>query len=94
MSLATIHGSFKVSLLATLVLILTLIQGTSTSLNLVYKLSPTLEPTLSALWGLTYLVALLGLVTVADTSIDWYRILHYVVYRSIADDGTNSTLAR
>ena len=69
MSLATIHGAFKVSLLAMLVLCLTLIQGTSTSLTLVYQLSPSLEPMLSALWGVTYLMALTGLV--ANFGINW-----------------------
>ncbi len=69
MSLATLHGSFKVSLLAMFVLCLTLIQGTSTSLTLVYQLSPALEPALSALWGLTYLMALVGLV--ANFGINW-----------------------
>jgi len=69
MSLATIHGAFKVSLLAMLVLCLTLIQGTSTSLTLVYQLSPSLEPALSALWGLTYLMALVGLT--ANFGINW-----------------------
>ncbi len=79
MSLATIHGAFKVSLMAMLVLVLTLVQGTSTSLTLVYQLSPSLEPVISALWGMTYLMALVGLVT--SFGINWltwlvrYRLL-------------------
>lgn len=79
MSLATIHGAFKVSLLSMLVLLLTLVQGTSTSLTLVYQLSPALEPALSALWGLTYLMALVGLsVNFGINWISWlirYRFL-------------------
>lgn len=79
MSLATIHGAFKVSLLAMLVLLLVLVQGTSTTLTLVYQLSPSLEPMISALWGMTYLMALVGLV--ANFGINWltwlvrYRLL-------------------
>jgi len=79
MSLATIHGMFKVSLMAMLVLFLVLVQGTSTSLTLVYQLSPSLEPVISALWGLTYLMALVGLI--ANFGINWltwlvrYRLL-------------------
>lgn len=79
MSLATIHGAFKVSLMAMLVLLLVLVQGTSTSLTLVYQLSPQLEPMISALWGMTYLMALVGLV--ANFGINWltwlvrYRLL-------------------
>ncbi len=69
MALATIHGAFKVSLLAMLVLLLSLIQGTSTSLTLVYQLAPALEPALSALWGVTYLLALIGLMT--SFGINW-----------------------
>jgi len=79
MSLSTLHGQSKVSLLAMLVLVLTLVQGTSTTLTLAYKLAPHLEPTLSALWGLTYLMALVGLT--ANFGINWltwlirYRLL-------------------
>lgn len=79
MTMTTLFGDFKVSLLAMLVLVLTLIQGTSTSLTLVYQLSPSLEPALSALWGLTYLLALVGLTT--NFGINWitwlirYRLL-------------------
>jgi len=83
MSLTTLQGEFKVSLLAMLVLILTLVQGTSTSLTLVYQLSPSLEPALSALWGLTYLMALVGLI--ANFGINWvtwlirYRLLLTII---------------
>ena len=79
MSLATIHGAFKVSLLSMLVLLLVLVQGTSTTLTLVYQLAPNLEPVISALWGMTYLMALVGLV--ANFGINWltwlvrYRLL-------------------
>ena len=79
MSLATLHGAYKVSLLATVVLLLTLVQGTSTTLSLVYHLSPSLEPVISALWGLTYLLALIGLLM--NFGINWitwlvrYRLL-------------------
>lgn len=79
MSLATIHGAFKISLMATLALLLVLVQGTSTSLTLVYQLAPNLEPVISALWGMTYLMALVGLV--ANFGINWltwlvrYRLL-------------------
>ncbi len=79
MSKPALSSEIKVSLLAMLVLVLTLIQGTSTSLTLAYKLAPSLEPTLSALWGLTYLIALVGLIN--NFGINWitwlirYRLL-------------------
>jgi len=79
MSLATLHSAYKVSLLATVVLLLALIQGTSTTLSLVYNLAPSLEPAISALWGLTYLLAIVGLLM--NFGINWitwlvrYRLL-------------------
>jgi len=79
MPITTLHGESRVSLLAMLVLFLTLIQGTSTTLTLAYKLAPSLEPALSALWGFTYLAALVGLI--ANFGINWltwlirYRLL-------------------
>ena len=88
MPLATIHGAFKVSLMAMLVLLLVLVQGTSTTLTLVYQLSPSLEPLISALWGMTYLMALVGLVT--NFGINWltwlvrYRLLLCILLIGVA----------
>jgi len=79
MSLATLHGKTTVSPLAMLVLLLVLIQGTSTTLTLVYQYSTTLEPLISLIWAGTYLIALVGLM--ANFGINWitwlvrYRLL-------------------
>lgn len=87
MAMTTLYGEFKVSLLAILVLVLTLIQGTSTSLTLVYKLSPSLEPGLSAIWGITYLMALTGLI--ANFGINWITwLIRYRLLLSILLVGT------
>jgi len=88
MSPNTLQTEYKVSLLAMLVLLLTLVQGTSTSLTLAYKLKPSLEPTLSALWGLTYLMSLVGLSN--QFGINWitwlirYRLLLTVLLMGTA----------
>lgn len=79
MALATIHGRYKASLLAMIVLVLALVQGTSTTLTLVYQYSPSFEPIISLLWVMTYLMAFVGLV--ANFGINWitwlvrYRLL-------------------
>jgi len=87
MSMTTVQGEFKASLLAMLVLVLTLVQGTSTSLTLVYQLSPSLEPALSALWGVTYLLALVGLIT--NFGINWLTwLMRYRLLLSVLLIGT------
>jgi len=87
MTMTTLYGEFKVSLLAMLVLVLTLIQGTSTSLTLVYQLSPSLEPALSALWGVTYILALVGLIS--NFGINWITwLIRYRLLLSILLIGT------
>lgn len=88
MSLATLHGKTNVSLLAMLVLGLALLQGTSTTLTLVYQFSPSLEPLISMLWAATYALALVGLI--ANFGINWitwlvrYRLLLCVLLAGTA----------
>ncbi len=82
MSVATYQSPYRVSLLAAIVLCLSLIQGTSTSLTLAYHFkhfSPYLESAVNMMWGLLYVVSLVGLT--ASFGINWitwvvrYRLL-------------------
>jgi len=87
MSLTTVHGKFTVSFMAMLVLVLALVQGTSTTLTLVYQFSPSLEVVISLLWGLTYLMAFIGLV--ANFGINWITwLVRYRLLLSILLIGT------
>ncbi len=77
--LATYHTAYKVSPIALLVLFLVLIQGTSTTLTLVYHFSPALEALVSLAWAALYLISLVGLLR--HFGINWitwlvrYRLL-------------------
>jgi len=87
MSLATHQNANKHSLLAMLVLVLTLVQGTSTTLTLVYHYSPPLEPLISMLWASTYMLALIGLI--ASFGINWITwLIRYRLLLSILLIGT------
>ena len=63
--LTTYQAPYRASLLATLVLLLTLIQGTSFTLTVAFRLEAGTGPITSFVtlaWLLSYLLALLGLV--------------------------------
>ncbi len=83
MSLATYQTAYRASLMSLLVLLLVLVQGTSTSLSLVYRLSPSLEPTVNMLWGMLYVMSFVGLIS--NFGINWitwlvrYRLLLVVL---------------
>jgi O-antigen ligase len=87
MSLATHHNASKHSLLSMIVLVLTLVQGTSTTLTLVYHYSPPLEPLISMLWASTYMLALIGLI--ANFGINWITwLIRYRLLLSVLLIGT------
>ncbi len=72
-------SAYRVPPLALMVLLLALIQGTSTSLSLAYHFAPPLEPVVTLVWIGTYALALAGLF--ANFGINWitwlirYRLL-------------------
>jgi O-antigen ligase len=70
-----------------IVLVLTLVQGTSTTLTLVYHYSPPLEPLISMLWASTYMLALIGLI--ANFGINWITwLIRYRLLLSVLLIGT------
>ena len=72
-------SSYRTPPLALLVLLVALIQGTSTSLSLAYHFAPSLEPLVNLIWLGTYLLATAGLF--ASFGVNWitwlirYRLL-------------------
>lgn len=73
------QGDYRVSPLSTLVLILAVVQGTSTTLTLAYHFSLSFEPVVNAIWAVTYLISAVALFAAFGMNwITWivrYRLL-------------------
>ncbi len=82
MPISSYQTPYRVSLVATMLLCVVLVHGTSTSLTLAYHfnyLSGALEPMVNLIWGACYLISFVGLM--ANYGINWvswvirYRLL-------------------